>query len=176
MFFHRCVLVCCTSVNKLFVTGLLIEIQHDVSYRAKFLAAVRLWRTREEEKRVWKVFRCTVFYFRKFCCEEIILVRGKLTVMFVWLCLGPAWEGCTAWGGLDSKRQVHPFQPNDYQVSRGPHISPWEKIERRTRLSVRQGVSGSDRPAQRRDKDLERSGRKYNTIWASNLLLMTCLL
>ncbi|XP_038584818.1 kinesin-like protein KIF15-A [Micropterus salmoides] len=29
-----------------------IEIQHDVSYKAKFMAAVRLWRKREEEKRV----------------------------------------------------------------------------------------------------------------------------
>ncbi|XP_034714633.1 kinesin-like protein KIF15-B isoform X2 [Etheostoma cragini] len=30
----------------------LIEIQHDVSYKAKFMAAIRLWRKREEEKRV----------------------------------------------------------------------------------------------------------------------------
>uniref|UniRef100_A0A8C9ZCZ3 Kinesin family member 15 n=1 Tax=Sander lucioperca TaxID=283035 RepID=A0A8C9ZCZ3_SANLU len=29
-----------------------IEIQHDVSYKAKFMAAIRLWRKREEEKRV----------------------------------------------------------------------------------------------------------------------------
>ncbi|XP_067470314.1 kinesin-like protein KIF15 [Thunnus thynnus] len=29
-----------------------IESQHDVSYKAKFMAAVRLWRNREEEKRV----------------------------------------------------------------------------------------------------------------------------
>ncbi|XP_059208609.1 kinesin-like protein KIF15 [Centropristis striata] len=28
------------------------ELQHDVSYRAKFMAAVRLWRKREEEKRI----------------------------------------------------------------------------------------------------------------------------
>uniref|UniRef100_A0A3B4XAL5 Kinesin family member 15 n=1 Tax=Seriola lalandi dorsalis TaxID=1841481 RepID=A0A3B4XAL5_SERLL len=31
--------------------GLSIEIQHDVSYKSKFMAAVRLWRKREEEKR-----------------------------------------------------------------------------------------------------------------------------
>ncbi|XP_044023703.1 kinesin-like protein KIF15-A isoform X2 [Siniperca chuatsi] len=29
-----------------------MEIQHDVSYKAKFMAAVRLWRKREEEKRM----------------------------------------------------------------------------------------------------------------------------
>ncbi|XP_078133812.1 kinesin-like protein KIF15 isoform X2 [Sander vitreus] len=29
-----------------------IEIQHDVSYKAKFMAAIHLWRKREEEKRV----------------------------------------------------------------------------------------------------------------------------
>ncbi|XP_053701254.1 kinesin-like protein KIF15-A isoform X1 [Synchiropus splendidus] len=29
-----------------------VEVQHDVSYRAKFMAAVQLWRKREEEKKV----------------------------------------------------------------------------------------------------------------------------
>uniref|UniRef100_A0A8C2ZEN0 Kinesin family member 15 n=1 Tax=Cyclopterus lumpus TaxID=8103 RepID=A0A8C2ZEN0_CYCLU len=36
----------------LFSSGPSIEIQHDVSYKAKFMASVRLWRKREEEKRV----------------------------------------------------------------------------------------------------------------------------
>lgn len=34
-------------------SGTSTEIQHDVSYKAKFMAAVRLWRKRDEEKRVW---------------------------------------------------------------------------------------------------------------------------
>ncbi|XP_040915830.1 kinesin-like protein KIF15-A isoform X2 [Toxotes jaculatrix] len=32
--------------------GPCIEIQHDITYKAKFMAAVRLWRRREEEKRM----------------------------------------------------------------------------------------------------------------------------
>lgn len=51
------------SLNKLFSSGPFIEIQHDVSYKAKFMAAVRLWRKREEEKRVWEMFFCIFVYF-----------------------------------------------------------------------------------------------------------------
>lgn len=39
-----------------FLIGLPNEFQHDDFYKGKFMAAVRLWRKQDEEKRVWDVF------------------------------------------------------------------------------------------------------------------------
>lgn len=58
-----------------FFSGTSTEIQHDVSYKAKFMAAVRLWRKRDEEKRVWEMYFCIAsIYLWKLCCEGIVLV------------------------------------------------------------------------------------------------------
>uniref|UniRef100_A0A8C4FA53 Kinesin-like protein n=1 Tax=Dicentrarchus labrax TaxID=13489 RepID=A0A8C4FA53_DICLA len=40
------------QLSQLFSSGPSNEIQHNVSYKAKFMAAVRLWKKREEEKRM----------------------------------------------------------------------------------------------------------------------------
>lgn len=39
-----------------FLIGLPNEFQHDDFYKGKFMAAVRLWRKQDEEKRVWMCF------------------------------------------------------------------------------------------------------------------------
>lgn len=58
-----------TSINQLFSSGPSAEIQDNVSYRGKFMSAVRLWRKRDEEKRVWdffdSFFYTIVIYFGK---------------------------------------------------------------------------------------------------------------
>lgn len=74
MFLNRCFVVCCKSVNQLFSSFPSIEIQHYVSYKAKFVAALRLWRKREEEKKVREIFFVLLFIFANDGA-------GKLTVM-----------------------------------------------------------------------------------------------
>lgn len=84
-----------TSINQLSSSGPSAEIQDNVSYRGKFMSAVRLWRKRDEEKRVWDFI---LFYF--FTPLSFILgndpdYSGKLTLMLTtlrcylrsWLCL-----------------------------------------------------------------------------------------
>lgn len=67
------------SVNKLFSSVPSIESQHDVSYKAKFIAALRLWRKREEEKGVWEILFCIVISLWNLrCCEELMLVQRNL--------------------------------------------------------------------------------------------------
>ena len=152
----------------LMLSGPSMEIQHDVSYKSNFMAAVRLWRKQDEEKKVCYHFiftlPCINLFFINDAVKKCIWCREFNNT--VWLYLDAAPEGGSPQGGPDPERQVHPFQPDDCQVSRGPYISPWEKNKGRIRHTVKQRVSVSDWRAERRDKNLERSGTKHYTLWA----------
>lgn len=116
--------------------GSSIETHHDISYKAKFMSAIRLWKKQDEEKKArWS------FYL--FILPRILKTYSE-TYSYVWLFSGATHQGGPTRGGLGAKRQVYPFQPNDCQVSRRPHLSPGEKTEGRGKLAVRQGLSGSD--------------------------------
>lgn len=64
MFLNRCFLVSC--VNNIFSPGPM-QIQHVDSYKAKFMAAIRLWKKREEEKRVWECFDLFILILIMYC-------------------------------------------------------------------------------------------------------------
>lgn len=53
---HTRLVVTCKSVNNFYPTVPSTGNQQDGFYRAKFLAAIRLWKKREEEKRVCVLF------------------------------------------------------------------------------------------------------------------------
>lgn len=93
-----------TSINQLLSSGPSDEIQDNVSYRGKFMSAVRLWRKRDEEKRVWDLKKKKCFTQLSFILGIDAVYSGKLTVMLTtlrcysrsWLCLRRPWTRKTS--------------------------------------------------------------------------------